>query len=136
MRSDKSHPATFARFLTSNNSIETKLTIATEDDMKIKTTFLSVAACFYLLTTAVAQNVEVTAHVGGQINGGLDLSTTIFHRIEVGNGLSYGVTAGYLLGEHYGLEFQWNKDEAATRAQPIGGGSSIKVFNLGQNQYM
>ena len=31
---------------------------------------------------------------------------------------------------------RWNKNQADTRAQPIGGGSSIKVFNLNQNQYM
>ena len=106
--------------------------------MKIsaKTSFLSISACFFLLTPAFAQNFEIGANVGGQINGGLDLSTTLFHRIEVGNSLNYGITAGYLLGEHYGIEFQWNKNQAGTRAQPIGGGSSIKVFNLNQNQYM
>jgi Outer membrane protein beta-barrel domain len=101
-----------------------------------KTSLLSLSACFFLLTSAFAQNFELGANVGGQLNGGLDLSTTIFHRIEVGNGVNYGVTAGYLLGEHYGVEFQWNKNQAATRAQPIGGGPSIKVFNLNQNQYM
>jgi hypothetical protein len=101
-----------------------------------KTSFLSLSACFFLLASAYGQNFEIGANVGGQINGGLDLSTTLFHRIEVGNSLNYGITAGYLLGEHYGIEFQWNKNQADTRAQPIGGGSSIKVFNLNQNQYM
>lgn len=104
--------------------------------IRAKAISLSISACFVLLTTAFAQNFEVGANVGGQINGGLDLSTTLFHRIEVGNSVNYGVTVGYLLGEYYGLEFQWNKNNAETRAQPIGGGSSIKVFNLNQNQYM
>jgi len=91
--------------------------------------------CLFL-APAAGQNFEITPHVGGQINGGLDLSTSIFHRIEVGNSLNYGVTVGALLGEHYGLEFQWNKTDAETRAQPIGAVQSIKVFNLSQNQYM
>jgi hypothetical protein len=99
-------------------------------------TILPVLVCSLFLTPAFAQNVEITGHVGGQINGGLDLSTSLFHRIEVGNATNYGVTAGYLLGEHYGIEFQWNQMKADTRAQPIGGGSSIKVFTLTQNQYM
>jgi len=104
--------------------------------MSLKTTRLLTIAIFALLASAVAQNFEITGQVGGQFNGGLDLSTSIFHRIEVGNALNYGITAGYLLGEHGAIEFQWNKMDADTRAQPIGGGSSIKVFSLGQNQYM
>jgi len=104
--------------------------------MSLKTTRLLTIAIFAFLASAVAQNFEITGQVGGQFNGGLDLSTSIFHRIEVGNALNYGITAGYLLGEHGAIEFQWNKMNADTRAQPIGGGSSIKVFQLGQNQYM
>ena len=50
--------------------------------------------------------------------------------------MNYGLTAGYLLGEHYGIEFQWNKTQADTVAQPAGGGQDRKVFNLNQNQYM
>ena len=55
---------------------------------------------FLFLGSAAGQNFEITPHIGGQINGGLDLSTSIFHRIEVGNSLNYGVTVGDLLGEH------------------------------------
>ncbi len=106
--------------------------------MKPKTIFLSTLATLVFLASpsAFAQKVEITPHVGGQINGGVDLSTTLFHRLEVQNGLSYGVTGGYLFGEHFGIEFQWNHNNAGTTAQPIGGGPSIKVFNLNQNQYM
>ena len=40
---------------------------------------------------SVAQhNFEIGGYVGGQINRGVDLSTTIFHRIEVQNGTNYG----------------------------------------------
>lgn len=107
--------------------------------MNLKRILLVALAGLLFLTPAFAfaQNFEITPHVGGQINGGLDLSTTLFHRIEVGNGVNYGITAGYLFGEHYGIEFQWNHNSAETTAQPINGGlSSVKVFDLHQNQYM
>jgi len=87
------------------------------------------------VTSAAAQNFEITPYVGGQINGGYDLSTTLFNRIEVANGVNYGVTAGYLLGEHYGIEFQWNRNSAETRGQ-AGGIPSAKLFSLNQDQYM
>jgi opacity protein-like surface antigen len=87
-------------------------------------------------TSSAAQNFEITAQVGGQINGGYDLSTAVFHRIEVANAVNYGITTGYLLGEHYGIEFQWNHNSADTRGQAIGGISSLKLFSLNQNQYM
>lgn len=108
--------------------------------MYLQKTAFSVLAIFVLITSSLAQdhlqNIEITPHVGGQINGGLDIHTTLFRRIEVQNGLSYGITAGYLVGDHYGIEFQWNKMNAGTTAQPVTGAPSIKVFNLNQNQYM
>ncbi len=111
--------------------------------MNVKTVLLSALASLLLLASAPAfgqqnggQRFEIGAYAGGQINGGVDLSTTIFHRIDVQNGVNYGITAGYLFGEHYGLEFQWNHNSAGTNAQPITGGPSVKVFNLDHNQYM
>ena len=107
--------------------------------LNVKRTFLSALLwCFilFLLPVASAQNFEITPHIGGQFNGGLDLSTSLFRRIEVGNSMNYGVTAGYLVGEHDGVEFQWNHTKADTVAQPVGGGSDVNVFNLNQNQYM
>lgn len=87
-------------------------------------------------TYTPTQNFEITGQVGGQINGGYDLSTSLYHRIEVANGVNYGITTGYLLGEHMGAEFQWNHNSADTRGQAIGGISSVKLFSLNQNQYM
>ena len=106
--------------------------------MKMKTMLLSAFASLLFLTPALvfAQSVELTAHIGGQINGGVDLSTTRFRRLEVQNGLNYGATLGFLLGEHYGAEFQWNQNKSDSRGQPIGGGPSTKVFSLSQNQYL
>jgi|SRR5215472_13658705 len=89
----------------------------------------------FAFSTALAQNIEVTGQVGGQINGGIDLSTSLFRRLEVRNGLNYGVTAGYLVGEHGGIEFQWNRNHSDAVGQPIGPGNSVKLFNLLQNQY-
>ena len=104
--------------------------------MKIEIILLSVLTWFVLLQSAFAQRIEITGHIGGQLNGGLDLSTSLFRRIDVQNSTNYGVTAGYLFGEHFGLEFQWNKTRANTVAQPRAGGSDIKLFTLNQNQYM
>jgi len=63
--------------------------------MNAKTPLLVTILLCLLVATPLAQNVEVTGHVGGQFNGGLDLSTSLFRRIEVGNSTNYGVTAGY-----------------------------------------
>jgi hypothetical protein len=104
--------------------------------MDAKKVALSALIVLFLLTSAFSQNVELTGYVGGQFNGGLDLSTSLFRRIEVENSTNYGLSAGYLVGEHYGVEFQWNHSKADTFAQPAGGGSDIKVFALNQDQYM
>lgn len=104
----------------------------------MKSIFFSALASFLLLTSAsaFAQNIEVTGYVGGQITGGVDLSTTIFDRVEVDNSVNYGLSVGYLLGENYGVEFQWNHSQADTRLEPRSGGSSVRLFSLNQNQYM
>ena len=87
-------------------------------------------------TPSAAQNFEITAQVGGQINGGYDLSTSLFNRLEVANSVNYGITTGYLLGEHMGVEFQWNRNSADTHGQVVGGLPSVKLFSLNQDQYM
>jgi opacity protein-like surface antigen len=106
--------------------------------MNVRTVVLVAFASLLFLTPVCvfAQNVEITGYGGGQINGGLDLSTTLFQRIEVGNSANYGVILGYLVGERGGLEFQWNRNQADTTAEPLGGGPSVKVFSLNSNQYM
>jgi hypothetical protein len=86
--------------------------------------------------TASAQKVELSAFIGGQTNGGLDLSTAVFQRIDVQNGMNYGLGAGYLLGERTGIELLWNYNEADTVAEPRVGGSNKTVFTLDTNQYL
>jgi len=98
---------------------------------------MTVCATLALFASAFAQNFEFTPHVGGQINGGLDTTTSLFQRFEVANGVNYGVSLGYLLGEHSGIEFLWNQNKADVRAQPFGSGlSSVKLFTMSQNQYL
>jgi opacity protein-like surface antigen len=87
------------------------------------------ASCF-------AQNFEITAHGGGITNGGVDLSTTQFDRIDVDNGAVYGASVGYLFGEHSGVEFQWNHTHSKVSAERISGGINPALFSLNQNQYM
>jgi Outer membrane protein beta-barrel domain len=103
--------------------------------MKVQTVVLS-CLTFILLPAAFAQNFEISGHIGRQFNGGVDLSTFLYERIDVADSTNYGATAGYLLGEHFGAEFQWNHTRADTSAEPVFGGSSVKVFTLNQNQYM
>lgn len=86
-------------------------------------------------TVVAAQNVEVTPFAGGQINGGLNVNSAFFHRIEVQNAVNYGASLGYLLGEHTGIEFMWSHNKANTVAQPVVG-SSIHIFNLQTNQFL
>jgi len=107
--------------------------------MNAKTILRSMFAGLLLLTpvfSAAQHNFEITGYGGGQINGGIDFSTTRFSRLEVQNGANYGVMAGYLLGEHYGAEFQWNQNKANAVGQTNTGAPSLKLFNLTQNQYM
>jgi opacity protein-like surface antigen len=104
--------------------------------VSVASLFLSSVYCFAQYGTAREPKIEIGGYVGGQINGGADLSTTIFRRLEVRNGVNYGLTLGFLVGEHGGVEFQWNHNKADTVGQPIGGGTSVKLFELTNNQYM
>jgi hypothetical protein len=101
-----------------------------------KTLLLAFVSLLFTSAFAFAQNVEITGYGGGQINGGIDLSTTLFKRIEVANSANYGAILGYLVGEHYGVEFQWNHNRGDTRAEPLLGGPSVPIFTLNSNQYM
>lgn len=93
--------------------------------------------CFMVAPPAWSQKgIEITPFVGWQINSGLDISTPVFNRIEVQNGLSYGISGVYLFGGYTGVEFMWNHNQANTVAQFIGGGTAPKVFQLHTNQYL
>jgi len=102
----------------------------------MRTYVLGVITCIAATVgMAWSQNFEVTPFIGGQVNGGLDLSTSVVRRIEVQNGLNYGVSLGYLLGDLGAAELMWNHNKADTTAQ-FGGGSDRKVFGLNSNQYL
>jgi hypothetical protein len=62
--------------------------------MNLRTALLTGLSFFVFLPSTFAQKFEVTGHGGYQFNGGLDLSTLLFHRIDVHNGTNYGATAG------------------------------------------
>ena len=95
------------------------------------------AFCMMLgAATATGQNIELTAFIGRQLNGGLNLSTAFFRRMDVQNGGTYGLAASYMRGDHYGLEFMWAYNKADAVAQPSGGGSGVKIFVLDTNQYI
>jgi opacity protein-like surface antigen len=98
---------------------------------------LAIAWTVVAAPTAWGQKgIEVTPFFGGQTNGGIDLSTALYKRIEVQNGTNYGVTAGYLIGNYGSVEFMWNHNKADTIAQSVGGGADRKVFGLKTNQYL
>jgi opacity protein-like surface antigen len=105
----------------------------------VKKNLLWIAIAWSLVAapaTLAQRGIEVTPFVGGQINGGIDLATTHFDRLDVKNGLNYGVSATYLIGNYTGVEFMWNHNQASTVAQPTAGGADLKVFNLRTNQYL
>jgi opacity protein-like surface antigen len=106
----------------------------------MKTNLLLAAIAWTVLAapTAWAQKgIEVTPFIGGQINGGVDLSTSLYKRIDVQNGLNYGVSASYAIASKYtAVEFIWNHNQASTVAQPTSGGANLKLFNLTSNQFL
>ena len=105
----------------------------------MKTRILSAITSFFFLTSAAAfaQNVEITGHVGYQLNGGLDnLQTVLFERLEIENSTNYGASIGYLVSDGLGLEFQWNHTQADALAEPFGGGPDVRLFSMNENQYM
>jgi opacity protein-like surface antigen len=106
---------------------------------KMKTSLLCAAIAWTVVAapTARAQRgIEITPFVGGQINGGLDLSTTLYNGIDLQNGLNYGISAGYLIGKRTSVEFTWNHNQADALAQSNSGGADRKVFSVNTNQYL
>jgi opacity protein-like surface antigen len=93
---------------------------------------LLVAAC----PARPQRGIEITPFVGRQANGGIDLSTATFNHIDVANGLSYGISGVYPLGDYTGLEFMWNHNKADTLVGLTGGGTASRVLRLSNNQYL
>jgi opacity protein-like surface antigen len=105
--------------------------------MKRNRLLAAIAWTLVAAPTAWAQRgIEVTPFVGGQINTGLDLSTVLYSRIDVQNGLNYGIGVGYLTGKYTAVEFMWNHNQADALAQSAAGGADRKVFTLNTNQYL
>jgi hypothetical protein len=60
--------------------------------MKTNPLLAAIAWTVLVAPTARAQRgIKVTPFIGGQVNGGLDLSTARYNRIDVQNGLNYGL---------------------------------------------
>jgi opacity protein-like surface antigen len=110
-----------------------------EEEALMKTNLLLAAIAWTVVATPAAwgqRGIELTPFVGGQFNGGLDLSTTLYKNIDMQNGLNYGFSAGYLLGKHGGVEFTWSRNHADTTVQSTIDGSSVKVLSLKTNEYL
>jgi len=82
------------------------------------------------------KGIEITPFAGWQTNGGIDLSTATFNHIDVENGLNYGISGVYLLGDYTGVEFMWNHNKANTLLQFNTGGTAPRVLQLTTNQYL
>jgi len=87
-------------------------------------------------TTRAQRGIEVTPFIGGQVNRGVDLSTLLFKRLDVQNGLNYGVIVGYPVNNIANVEFMWNHNQADALGQPASGGPDQKLFLLKTNQYL
>jgi opacity protein-like surface antigen len=102
-------------------------------------TNLLLATAWIVMAAPVAwaqKGIEITPFVGGQINSGLDISTPMFNRIDVQDGLSYGISGAYSLREYTGVEFTWNHNKANTLGQLTSGGTAPNVLELHTNQYL
>lgn len=84
---------------------------------------------------AHGQKFEISASIGGQINGSLDVSSTSLGGIDVQNALTRGVAISYEPGRRSAAEFMWNYNGADTIAKSLGGGPSTKIFVLDTNRY-
>jgi opacity protein-like surface antigen len=82
------------------------------------------------------KGIEITPFVGRQFNSGVDISTSVYNRIDVQNGMNYGISGVYLLREYTGVEFMWNHNNANTSAHFTAGGTAPNVFDLRTNQYL
>jgi outer membrane protein with beta-barrel domain len=103
---------------------------------EIRTIVCWLALCVaFAVPNAFSQRFEITGQLGGQWNGGLDLSTANFLHFDVGNSKTYGLTAGYLPGKRFGVEFQWNYSFADITVQSPTGGN-VKLVGLNSNQYL
>lgn len=104
----------------------------------MRTRLLLAMACLVMVAPAAhsQKGIEITPFVGWQINSGLDISTAAFKRLDVQNGLSYGVSGAYLLGAYTGVEVMWNHNTANTLAEFNTGGTASKVVQLHTNQYL
>jgi opacity protein-like surface antigen len=111
-----------------------------EEETKMKTRLLFAAIAWTVLVAPIAwaqKGIEVTPFIGGQINGGVDLSTSLYKRIDVQNGLNYGLSASYAIASKYtAIEFIWSHSQVGTVAQPPNEGRALKLFNLTSNQFL
>jgi opacity protein-like surface antigen len=110
-----------------------------EEGTNLKTNLLLAAIAWTVLTAPAVwaqKGIEVTPFVGGQINGGVNLSTSIYNNLNVQNGLNYGVSATYLIREYTGVDFIWNHNQGGAIARPVNGGPDQQVFELNSNQYL
>ena len=105
--------------------------------MKEKLVLAAIAWTLVAAPAAWAQSrIEITPFAGGQLNGGVDLSTALYNRLDVKSGVNYGVIASYSINNRLSAEFMWNRNQGDTFAQPISAGPDVKVFSLKTNQYL
>ena len=84
---------------------------------------------------ALAQRIEIGPIVGGLINGGVDYTTANYTRADIGNGFTYGFTAGYSLSSSVQVEFEWSRATTDLLGTPKAGGANTKVFALNTGHY-
>ena len=102
-------------------------------------TYLVMAMAWMVLAAPAVwaqKGIEITPFVGYQINGGLGLTTPVFNRLNLHNGINFGVAGSYQLGQYTGVEFMWNHNKSNASAQFNDGGSSSRVLELTTNQYL
>jgi hypothetical protein len=73
----------------------------------------------------MAQQLELSGLIGGQLNGGVNYTTSKFARADITNALTYGIALGAGPSNVVSLEFQWNHSSPSLMGVPTNGGEKL-----------
>jgi opacity protein-like surface antigen len=102
----------------------------------------STALIVCLATPMAAQKIEVSPFIGGRMGGSVPVQSEVtipegdVNKIKFDSGLAYGVSAGYNMTEHLGVEFMWSRQDTNAVAQFSGGGQLDEKADAKLDQFL